>query len=107
MRIRRLKTHFDLSRFKYPFLFSEEDPATGRVWFGQVVTMSELEPGAFAAPTFELGESEAQELLDSLWRAGLRPKDARAGSEVIQAMKDHIEDLRASHAVALRRAGGE
>ena len=50
-----------------------------------------------------LSIAEAQALFDSLWRAGLRPRDwghapkdmSGVKDEVIQAQKEHIKDLRA------------
>lgn len=35
----------------------------------------------------------AQALIDDLWRAGYRPKDAAAGDATLQAKNDHIRDL--------------
>lgn len=45
-------------------------------------------------PTIMLSEEEAQVLIDNLWNAGLRPTDAKDKSEVVNAMKEHIGDLR-------------
>lgn len=36
----------------------------------------------------------AQQLMDDLWHAGLRPSQARAGNDVINAKDKHLEDMR-------------
>lgn len=51
------------------------------------------------APTFRLDPTAAQNLLDALWTAGLRPSSGSADNvanfaAVIEAQKQHIEDLR-------------
>jgi hypothetical protein len=54
-------------------------------------------------PTTPLTYDDAQELMDTMWRAGLRPSDLRGvengqlaaiKDEVIKAKDGHIEDLR-------------
>lgn len=102
-RRRRVVAHYDMSQMQYGFFIAEEDVETGERWGARNMEMVQIKPGQFSDPTFRLNEPEAQELMDCLWRAGLRPKDASSGSEVIQAMKDHIADLRESHKVVVGR----
>ena len=41
-----------------------------------------------------LSDGGAQELMDELWRLGIRPTKGTARGEVEEAMRCHIEDLR-------------
>lgn len=71
-----------------------------------VFEMKPVEPQTPVNPGFVLAPAAAQELLDELWRLGLRPSKGTARGEVEEAMKDHLEDLRriACHALKI---GGE
>jgi hypothetical protein len=43
---------------------------------------------------FRLERDHAQTLMDDLYRAGLRPADARATQGQIEAVQYHLEDMR-------------
>lgn len=63
-----------------------------------------IKPGAAlesTAPTLKLDPEEAQNLMDELWRVGLRPTDAGGdakkqaeGDATLQAIQAHLEDMR-------------
>lgn len=42
----------------------------------------------------QLSMAAAKELMDDLWRAGVRPTDAVSGDATMQATKDHLADMR-------------
>lgn len=44
----------------------------------------------------------AQELMDSLWQAGLRPSEGTGSAGALKATQDHIKDLRDQIAVLSR-----
>ncbi len=46
------------------------------------------------APTFTLDEHAAQELIDSLWTAGIRPTEGRGSAGQLGATERHLEDMR-------------
>lgn len=48
--------------------------------------------------SIDLDPGAAQMMIDDLWRAGFRPRDAQAGDAVLQAKNDHIRDLQLSTA---------
>ena len=59
--------------------------------------MEKIELGAVVAPhkpTIVLTFEEAQSLMDELWIAGIRPEGHKHPDGQIEAMRDHIEDLR-------------
>lgn len=45
-------------------------------------------------PTFSLDYEQAQELIDSLWSAGLRPSEGSGSAGSLAATQRHLEDLR-------------
>jgi len=51
--------------------------------------------GQELAPTFSLQPSAAQELMDELWRCGLRPTAGHGSAGAIAATERHLEDMRA------------
>lgn len=72
-------------------------------WFGEglkvgVFEMQEVEDRGLLAPEnsgFSLTDHGTQELFDQLWHLGFRPTAPRNEAPgVIEAMKDHIGDLR-------------
>lgn len=46
-------------------------------------------------PALTLSETAAQELIDELWNAGLRPTRGRQSEGVTAAQARHLEDMRA------------
>lgn len=46
-------------------------------------------------PTLKLSDTEAQDLIDVLWNAGLRPSGIENVDPMVGAQKRHIHDLRA------------
>ncbi|MFP4598035.1 MAG: hypothetical protein ACLFVJ_07275 [Persicimonas sp.] len=45
-------------------------------------------------PAIRLQRGAAQQLMDDLWRAGLRPEGVKSASDVVEAKDAHIDDLR-------------
>jgi hypothetical protein len=66
----------------------------GRVAFGRPVTMEPMEElGYVKEPTFQLDPLQAKQLMDELWRCGIRPTEADSPGE-LGATKRHLEDMR-------------
>ena len=62
----------------------------GVLTFGEPVAFGEYVP-----PTACLDLDEAQALMDSLWQAGIRPIEAKAGVGAFDAQARHLADMRA------------
>lgn len=45
-------------------------------------------------PTLRLGTAEAQELMDDLWQAGLRPSEGTGSAGSLAATERHLKDMR-------------
>lgn len=66
-------------------------------YVAQPVEMKALQPGfhGVVAPFMKLGIHEAQNLMDELWRAGLRPSEGSGSAGALAATQRHLEDMRA------------
>lgn len=45
-------------------------------------------------PTLRIGIERAQELMDDLWRCGLRPTEGTGSAGALAATQRHLEDMR-------------
>ena len=62
-------------------------------------------PAAYTAPaTFYLHIAEAQQLMDELWRVGLRPSEGTGSAGSLRQAEDHIASLKA---IAFKLVGVE
>lgn len=53
-----------------------------------------IEPGcAFNEPFFKLSIDEAQNLVDELWRCGIRPTEGAGSAGSMQATERHLKDM--------------
>lgn len=53
------------------------------------------EGGFVPPPTFSLEPEAAQQLIDELWRSGLRPTEGTGSAGSLAATERHLEDMRA------------
>ncbi len=60
----------------------------------ETVELKEGDLVPYKEPLIKLQKDSAQELLDELWRAGLRPSNVKSLDGQIEAMQHHIDDLR-------------
>ena len=58
------------------------------------ITMDERDDGMMYAPTFMIGDLEAQELVDALWSAGVRPSEGSGSAGSLKATEKHLADMR-------------
>lgn len=58
------------------------------------LTFEPLEQGMFCEPTAHLSGDTAQQLMDELWRAGIRPTEGAGSAGSLAATKAHLEDMR-------------
>jgi len=90
--IYQLRLHFDVLRNTYEFGYGiriyTRHPETDVIHLAQPLTMKLHEnSGEIVEPTLKLEKDEMQELMDGLYRMGIRP----SGSEVQKVMNDHVE----------------
>ena len=61
---------------------------------GKSIVMEELEEGLMCCPTFNIDNSEAQELIDGLWASGFRPSEGSGSAGSLKATENHLADMR-------------
>lgn len=62
--------------------------------FGRVEEYVQVEPGEDVAPLIRLKQEEAQQLMNALWDAGLRPAGAAGSAGQLSAVETHLADMR-------------
>ncbi len=62
--------------------------------FANPLTFTEVPKGSVPHPTMSLQPEEAQQLMDELWRAGLRPTEGTGNAGAMAATQRHLEDMR-------------
>jgi hypothetical protein len=69
----------------------------GRVYALSVDTVRQevVDPGAMWPKFMPLDSADAQALMNALWDAGLRPANGESSMAHVDAMKAHLEDMRA------------
>jgi len=72
-------------------------PGINRVSYAQPLTLVEMKPedeGTEMPPMFSLRDEQAQNLIDELWRIGLRPTEGTGSAGSLAATQRHLEDMR-------------
>lgn len=64
--------------------------ADGAAAIGRNVTMERVEPNAHTEPTLSLDGQAAQQLMDELWRCGLRPTEGTGSAGALAAVERHL-----------------
>jgi len=83
---------------RYDFWMFDIAPDTGKCLGNvppvQIEAYTEDHANSYLAPAFQLSRDHTQHLMDELWRVGVRPSRASTGSDVIDAQKAHLVDIR-------------
>ena len=83
----------NLIRQKYEvYIRDESNPRQFSV--GQPIEFTPIDEGEWHGPAAELEYDEAVQLMNELWRVGIRPTDQLSTSGEKEAMAEHIKDLR-------------
>lgn len=73
------------------------DRAPGWLWVAHPLTISNQSSdpgGARRDPTFSLMKDQAQQFIDALWSAGLRPSEGSGSAGSLAATERHLADMR-------------
>lgn len=63
---------------------------------------TEIDEGTYGPPApFHLDNHAAQHLMDDLYRLGFRPTDAQVSAGQLEALQDHLTDMKRSYNVLL------
>ncbi len=91
-----ISVNYNAAWRRYEFYLLRSDRLGGDVTHvGEPVVLRPLEEGGGweLPPTFWMTDDAAQRLMDELWVAGVRPREAGTIGQ-IDAMRAHLEDLR-------------
>jgi hypothetical protein len=87
-------------------VFSKPDHETGLRSVAEPVQMRVVDHGEqVMTPTFSLRPDEAQQLMDELWRCGLRPTEGSGSAGSLAATERHLKDMQAIAMGLLRKEG--
>lgn len=67
---------------------------SGRQFQTASIEFEDIDEFTYTEPIVHLKTGEAQQLMDDLWRCGLRPTEGRGSAGQLDAVKYHLEDLR-------------
>lgn len=74
---------------------TEDDDGTQKVYLAATGEMKEITDAAVErSPTFSLRMEEGQQLMDELWRCGLRPTEGTGSAGAMAAVQAHLADMR-------------
>lgn len=71
------------------------DSGAGYVTVAQPVVFTQIKEGDWAPPALEISPESAQDLMDELWRVGLRPTQGKQSEGQVDAILAHLQDMRA------------
>jgi hypothetical protein len=74
--------------------FGAKDP-DGMWMIAQPLVMKTHEPGTIITPFMSVKLDTAQQLMDQLWRCGVRPADGTGSTGQLAATERHLADMRA------------
>lgn len=60
----------------------------------KTLTMEPISEAEILYPMATINKNEAQELMDDLWHAGIRPSDGTGNIGQLQATQQHLKDMR-------------
>ncbi len=95
---KRLNFHVRREPWQIPGLelFITADLDNGKRACAQEVVFKETqEDGVWPQPALRVAPEDAQQLMDELWRAGLRPTEGTGSAGAMAAQTRHLEDMRA------------
>lgn len=69
---------------------------SGHMSVARAITFERVDQDEYAGetPLLRLREVEAQQLMDALWAAGLRPSEGVGSAGAMKAVQDHLQDMR-------------
>ncbi len=92
-----LKFHAEsrYGRFVDLLIFTESAREAGMVSVAEPVTFRTIDAHEQVGdPTLSLSNTQAQQLMDALWSAGLRPTEGSGSAGSLAATQAHLKDMR-------------
>lgn len=77
-------------------LFLTEATRDGAMYLAAPPQMSTVSDGELLVnPTMQVSDATVQELMDELWRQGVRPRNGAGSAGQLLALENHLDDIRA------------
>lgn len=58
------------------------------------LTVEDYIEGELTSPCMIMEQNEAQQIMDALWLAGVRPNNGEGSDAQVNSIKNHLEDMR-------------
>lgn len=85
-------------------LITQEDER-GNMYAAKPVAFEECGENELQEPTVKIDFDAAQQLMDELWRCGLRPAEGRGSAGAMAATENHLADMRTITMALLKKDG--
>lgn len=92
-----LRAKLDPFNQRFDFLFMQFATCTNGRTLASVSTdivFRTVVPGEYLKPALVCTQEEAQQMMDELWRCGLRPTEGSGSAGSLAATQRHLEDMR-------------
>lgn len=104
----RIRAERELWGRRIELLFTCIDRDSGRLSVAQEVIFKECADGELGGgPTISISSQDAQDLMDDLWRCGLRPTEGVGSIGQLAATERHLTDMQAIARGLLKKDGIE
>ena len=91
----QITAEYDPSKRAIPIHIWHQNAQNNIVSAAAPLTFDAIDEGAYSVAALHITIEAANQLMDDLWRAGVRPTGVRNQSELVDAKDKHIDDLRA------------
>jgi hypothetical protein len=82
------------------------DRSFGHLAIAEPLTLRTISDGEFfGQPTLTLENAQAQQLIDELWRCGLRPSEGTGSAGSLAATERHLKDMQSIALGLLKKDG--
>lgn len=73
--------------------------------YAEKISMIERKPGELAEPMLNIDIQAAQQLMDELWKCGLRPSEGTGSAGSLAATERHLKDMQSIAMGLLKKHG--
>ena len=90
------KIFAELSPFSHNIALTLIHEHSGKRWIARPedIIMSSVTQNSITSPSLTMNKTEAQELMDQLWRCGIRPSEGSGSAGSLAATEKHLNDMR-------------
>lgn len=78
-----------------------------RSYMAAPIEFREVAAGEIVQPAVTLNVDQAQQLMDELWRCGLRPTEGAGSAGALAATERHLQDMQGIAKALLRKSGAK